>query len=76
MDSKGGSWKHAGGMFQPPWLFRRKASPSPTTTDFKWGYRARPHLKSSKLFQLSQSVRLIINEKLSETVFRLDDMGG
>ena len=27
MDSKGGSWRHAGGMSQPPWLFRRKASP-------------------------------------------------
>jgi len=28
LDSKGGSWQHAGGMLQPPWLFRRKASPA------------------------------------------------
>jgi len=26
-DSKAGSWQHAGGMLQPAWLFRRKASP-------------------------------------------------
>ena len=26
-DSKGGSWRHAGGMTQPPWLFRRKRIP-------------------------------------------------
>ena len=32
MDSKGGTWQHAGGMLQPPWLFRRKASPRPTTS--------------------------------------------
>ena len=32
MDSKGGTWQHAGGMMQPPWLFRRKASPWPTTS--------------------------------------------
>ena len=32
MDSKGGTWQHAGGMLQPPWLFRRKASPWPTTS--------------------------------------------
>ncbi len=28
LDSKGGTWRHAGDMSQPPWLFRRKASPS------------------------------------------------
>ena len=27
MDSKGGSWQQSGGLLQPPWLFRRKASP-------------------------------------------------
>jgi len=26
-DSKGGSWQQSGGLLQPPWLFRRKASP-------------------------------------------------
>ena len=26
-ESKGGSWKQSGGLFQPPWLFRRKAIP-------------------------------------------------
>jgi len=26
-DSKGGSWQHAGGTPQPPWLFRRKGIP-------------------------------------------------
>jgi len=31
LDSKGGSWRHAGGMSQPPWLFRRKASPAVST---------------------------------------------
>ena len=29
MDSKGGSWQQSGGLLQPPWLFRRKASPGP-----------------------------------------------
>ena len=28
MDSKGGSWQQSGGLLQPPWLFRRKASPT------------------------------------------------
>ena len=32
MDSKVGTWQHAGGMLQPPWLSRRKASPWPTTS--------------------------------------------
>ena len=32
MDSKGGSWQQSGGLLQPPWLFRRKASPWPTTS--------------------------------------------
>ena len=32
MDSKGGSWQQSGGLLQPPWLFRRKASPRPTTS--------------------------------------------
>jgi len=27
VDSKGGSWRGAGGAPQPPWLFRRKANP-------------------------------------------------
>ena len=31
MDSKGGTWQHAGGMLQPPWLFRRKAIPFEST---------------------------------------------
>ena len=26
-DLKGGSWQYAGGILQPPWLFRRKANP-------------------------------------------------
>ena len=42
MDSKGGTWQHAGGMLQPPWLFRRKASPWPTTFQksnrWIWGF--------------------------------------
>jgi len=29
MDSKGGSWQQSGGLLQPPWLSRRKASPGP-----------------------------------------------
>ena len=28
MDSNGGSWQQSGGLLQPPWLFRRKASPT------------------------------------------------
>ena len=32
MDSKGGSWQQSGGLLQPPWLFRRKASPWSTTS--------------------------------------------
>ena len=28
MDLKGGSWQQSGGLLQPPWLFRRKASPT------------------------------------------------
>ena len=32
MDSKGGYWQQSGGLLQPPWLFRRKASPWPTTS--------------------------------------------
>ena len=32
MDSKGGSWQQSGGLLQPPWLSRRKASPWPTTS--------------------------------------------
>jgi len=28
LDSKGGSWQLSGGQLQPPWLFRRKASPT------------------------------------------------
>ena len=31
MDSKAGSWQHAGCMLQPAWLFRRKANPPPST---------------------------------------------
>lgn len=41
-DSKGGSWRCAGGTPQPPWLFRRKASPSrPSAAPF---YRPPFHL--------------------------------
>ena len=32
VDSKDGSWKRAGGAFQPTWLFRRKANPPSSTT--------------------------------------------
>ena len=32
MDSKGGSWQQSGGLLQPAWLFRRKASPWTTTS--------------------------------------------
>ena len=32
MDSKGGSWQQSGGLLQPAWLSRRKASPWPTTS--------------------------------------------
>ena len=28
MDSKGGSWQQSGGLLQPPWLCRSKASPT------------------------------------------------
>ena len=35
MDSKGGSWRYASGIPQPPWLFRRKASPFVSTTPLK-----------------------------------------
>ena len=28
LDLKGGSWQVSGGHLQPPWLFRRKASPT------------------------------------------------
>ena len=28
-DSKGGSWQHAGGMLQPPWLFPQKKESHP-----------------------------------------------
>jgi len=41
VDSKGGSWRHAGGMSQPTWLFRRKASPFVV---------AKKHLLSQVLF--------------------------
>jgi len=27
MDSKGGTWQQSGGLLQPPWHSRRKASP-------------------------------------------------
>ena len=37
MDSKGGSWQQSGGLLQPPWLFRRKASPWPTTSKKPYG---------------------------------------
>jgi hypothetical protein len=40
-DSKGGSWQHAGGMLQPPWLFRRKGIPrtTPCSMDFvEWDW--------------------------------------
>ena len=33
MDSKAGSWQHAGCMLQPAWLFRRKANPPPPTKE-------------------------------------------
>ena len=39
MDSKGGSWRGAGGAPQPPWLFRRKANPSSSTTSEQASYR-------------------------------------
>ena len=29
MDSKGGTWQQSGGLLQPPWLSRRKASLGP-----------------------------------------------
>ena len=32
MDSKGGFWEQSCGLLQPAWLFRRKASPWPTTS--------------------------------------------
>ena len=32
MDSKAGSWQQSGGLLQPAWLFRRKASPFWPTT--------------------------------------------
>ena len=42
MDSKGGSWQQSGGLLQPPWLSRRKASPWPTTSKTHkekiWGF--------------------------------------
>ena len=28
LDSKAGSWRQSGGLSQPAWLFRRKASPT------------------------------------------------
>jgi len=28
LDLKGGSWQQSGGLSQPTWLFRRKASPT------------------------------------------------
>ena len=31
VDSKAGSWQHAGCMLQPAWLFHRKANPPPPT---------------------------------------------
>ena len=33
VDSKAGSWQHAGCMLQPAWLFRRKANPPPPTKE-------------------------------------------
>ena len=33
MDSKAGSWQHAGCMLQPAWLFCRKANPPPPTKE-------------------------------------------
>ena len=40
MDSKAGSWQQSGGLLQPAWLFRRKASPFwPTTSkNVRWKY--------------------------------------
>ena len=38
MDSKGGTWQQSCGLLQPPWLFRRKASPWPTTSKEVYGY--------------------------------------
>ena len=39
MDSKAGSWQQSGGLLQPAWLFRRKASPFwPTTSKRADGY--------------------------------------
>ena len=35
MDSKAGSWQQSGGLLQPAWLFRRKASPFWPTTSRK-----------------------------------------
>ena len=35
MDSKAGTWQQSGGLLQPAWLFRRKASPFWLTTSKK-----------------------------------------
>ena len=37
MDSKGGSWQQSGGLLQPPWLSRRKASPGPPLQEKGYG---------------------------------------
>ena len=36
MDSKGGSWQQSGGLLQPPWLCRSKASPFWPTISSKY----------------------------------------
>ena len=50
MDSKAGSWQQSGGLLQPAWLFRRKASPFwPTTSRKEMMDRFGPPLQKERM---------------------------
>ena len=67
MDSKGGSWQQSGGLLQPPWLFRRKASPWPTTSKkTQYGGLAQLGERLPCKQEVSGSIPLISTKKLTE----------
>ena len=68
MDSKGGSWQQSGGLLQPPWLFRRKASPGPPLLLKRNGYGGLAQLgeRLPCKQEVSGSIPLISTKKLTE----------
>ena len=60
VDSKAGSWQHAGCMLQPAWLFRRKANPPPPTK--------RQSIERCSVFVCAQDKKARVRESLKSHV--------